>query len=84
MDMVRARRDTGPGMSSLESFEVRGLSVRGRWKPSDTLLAALSALADDGLNLRIEVVGRVSSETTTVVESGQNGLLVRSNHQYTP
>jgi hypothetical protein len=70
-DMLHTLRSAHP---SLNSFEAQ-LHVRVAWKPSTALLAALQALANAGLNIRIEVVSRVRS-ATTVIKSGGNGTYV--------
>jgi hypothetical protein len=71
-DMLHTRRSAHPPSSSLEGFEAQ-LQFRFSWKPSPALLAALQVLANDGLNIRIEVGSRATSKTATVIESGRNG-----------
>jgi hypothetical protein len=71
-DMLHTRRSAH---SSFESFEAQ-IHVRVAWTPSTALFAALQALANAGLNIRIEVVSRVRSSTTTVIKSGGNGPYV--------
>ncbi|KAJ7255706.1 hypothetical protein C8J57DRAFT_1345447 [Mycena rebaudengoi] len=73
-DMLRTRRSAQP---SLDSFEAQ-LHVRVVWKPSPALMAALQVLANDGLNIRIEVVSQVKSDATILIKSGENGLSLRA------
>ncbi|KAJ7255699.1 hypothetical protein C8J57DRAFT_1473205 [Mycena rebaudengoi] len=75
-DLLQARCSAHPGSSSLESFEAQ-LHIRASWKPSPALLAALQVLANDGLIIRIEVASRARSDKTTVIETGENGILWR-------
>ncbi|KAJ7256101.1 hypothetical protein C8J57DRAFT_1473122 [Mycena rebaudengoi] len=76
-DMLHARRSPHLEQPSLESFEAQ-LHFRGvysvSWKPPPAMLAALQVLAEDGLHIRIEVFSRARSDTTTVIESRENGL----------
>ncbi|KAJ7255683.1 hypothetical protein C8J57DRAFT_1721712 [Mycena rebaudengoi] len=71
-NMLHAQRSAP---SSLDSFDVQLNVSSVGWKPRHARLAALQVLVNDGLHIRIEVVCRVRSETTTVIESGENGLL---------
>jgi hypothetical protein len=74
-DMLHARR-IAP--SSLDSFDVQ-LNVSVGWKPPPAVLAALQVLVNDGLHIRMELVCRVRSETSTVIESGENGAYIIFN-----